>query len=172
MGNDKQVVPGIWCPWAQVLCLACHGPVIKRGGPMGDVVISDWDRREIPVEPSEGEGIGSCDKCHRPCLVRDDVALLCQVRDALAQIGDAPAMHLEQTGGMCAALVGGNSTRTVVVSAMDGPFVGVYNVGVEGDWGECDDLIEDVGGEFPEDDVHAGVMLVIGALACASPEIR
>jgi hypothetical protein len=80
---------GVFTPWAEVLCLRCaNEPRIKQSpGPALDI---------------EGKGIARCDRCGVLVAVRDDVALLQQLRDALANHG-IPGV-LAQTGGMCASL--------------------------------------------------------------------
>ncbi len=174
-----RAVEGVWCPWGAVLCLDCHGQPLRGTaehdalksagwypGPRGEArrAIDDrsWLERFVEREPCDDEGIGRCDKCSRLVTVRTDVAMLCQIRDRLATIEDAPAMELRQTGGMCAALVGDNDRRIVVVTGWDGPgLVGVY-LPTDEDW---NDPIDGEGGEFSADDIEAGAMLVIGAFA-------
>lgn len=114
--------PGIWTPWASVLCFPCHGPAFKRGPneirQMADPEMAEHSAKQ-PCRP--GESAGRCDKCGEGVWVRDDVGLLQRIQ---SEIGG----ELQQTGGMCAALmVGTPDGRLLCFSALDGPIcMGLY----------------------------------------------
>jgi hypothetical protein len=97
--------------------------------------------RTAEVERADGDLLGSCDVCRCACWVRTDVALLQRVGFKASDLDwDGPfGWSLQQTGGMCAALVFTTEGREVVVTAMDGDFfIGEYTC-VEGDdpnWNE------------------------------------
>lgn len=137
-------IPGLWCPWAEVLCLDCHGRELRHRGPIPE---SEWNARNEPVplhldDPAWNEGIGKCHKCGRPVMIRRDVAELQAIGDAIAGCGsDEVALgHLQQTGGMCAAATF-EGKRLVVVSIEDRCFVGSYVLG-DVDWNDPIDQSE------------------------------
>lgn len=91
-------------------------------------VVAAMDRTAEVGRP-DGQLLGTCNTCHCSCWVRFDVALLQQVGFKTSELDwEGPfGWALEQTGGMCAALVFQAGERDVVVTAMDGTFfVGEY----------------------------------------------
>lgn len=131
--SDIKARNGVWTPWAQVLCVECDYAALKNS-PRAQ----HYDKhlqavtamnRTAEVACPEGNLLGVCDTCRCKCWVRTDVALLQQVGFKSAELDwEGPfGWALEQTGGMCAALVFSTETREVVVTAMDGDFfVGEY----------------------------------------------
>ena len=124
---------GAWTPWAAVLCVECEYADLASSS-RGEIyarrltVVSVLERT-LEVEQSEGDLLGSCNSCRCPCWVRDDVALLQQVGFKSSELDwEGPfGWALQQTGGMCAALVFKTEGRQIVVTAMDGAFyIGEY----------------------------------------------
>ena len=107
-------VRGIWTPRGEVLCLSCHGRRTWHGKavPAEDA----WQRRNEAVLPEADDAETCCARCCLPIVVRADVAALHGVRTKLRAAGIRTAV-MEQTGGMCAA---------VLVPAPDGARVQVY----------------------------------------------
>ena len=95
-------VQGIWTPTAEVLCLACHGRRSWNGG----AVPSDdaWRNRDAPVQAGSDEAETRCDRCERGIVVAADIAALHAVCRDLRAAGLRNAA-MEQTGGMCAAVL-------------------------------------------------------------------
>jgi hypothetical protein len=123
---------GTWTPWADVLCVECEYVVLKeqqgRTYPRRLQVLQAMNRTAEVAQP-EGCLLGCCDTCQVACGVRDDVALLQQVGFKTSDLDwEGPfGWDLQQTGGMCAALVLSTEGREIVVTAMDGEFfVGEY----------------------------------------------
>ena len=114
--------PGIWTPWATVVCFDCHGDRFDRG--FGEVhkVPAPTFSECCALQPRQGdEGPTKCDTCGRPIWVRDDVAALSEMRHAI-NLGE-----MEQTGGMCSGLSITLEDRYVFVSCMDGDWcIGCY----------------------------------------------
>ena len=129
---------GAWAPWAQVLCVECEYASLK-GGSRGEsyprrLKAVATMARTVEVEKPEGNLLGSCSECRCACWVRDDVALLQQVGFKSSDLDwEGPfGWALQQTGGMCAALVFTADDREIVVTAMDGSFyIGEYTPPVE-----------------------------------------
>lgn len=124
---------GAWTPWAQVLCAECEYAVLKNSS-RGDSyarrlkVVTELDRT-AEIECPEGDLLALCNECRCMCWTRDDVALLQQVGFRSSDLDwEGPfGWALQQTGGMCAALVFSTDGRQIVVTAMDGAFyVGEY----------------------------------------------
>lgn len=125
---------GVWTPWAQVLCIECDHKVLtttERGRTYARHLdtIDKLDRAEL-VEADEYEALAKCDECRAVCWVRFDVGMLQSVMFRASDLDwEGPwGAELEQTGGMCAALVFSTAdNRKVVVTAMEGQFsVGEY----------------------------------------------
>lgn len=119
--------PGIWTPWAQVLCLQCHGPQLRGR----DRHVEGYAARN---EPREAYSAWRCDECGRLTSLhsreyddengvsdRDrtwsEVDELAELRDRLRDAG-IPA-EMEQTGGMCCAVSVGK--LHTVFSSDEGP---------------------------------------------------
>ena len=136
---------GAWTPWAAVLCVECEYADLKSSS-RGEIyarrlaVVTALARTQT-VEQPEGDLLGTCNTCQCTCWVRDDVALLQHVGFKTSDLDwEGPfGWALQQTGGMCAALVFTAEGRQIVVTAMDEEFfVGEYaNVeGEEESWDE------------------------------------
>ena len=129
---------GVWTPWADVLCAECEYAALKehqRGEmyPRRLKAVTAGSRSE-EVERPDGSLLGSCNTCQCNCWVRDDVALIQQVGFKSSDLDwEGPfGWALQQTGGMCAALVFTAGDREIVVTAMDGAFyIGEYTPPVE-----------------------------------------
>ncbi len=137
---DIKARNGVWTPWSQVLCAECDYAGLKDN-PRGQTyakhlkVLTAMNRTE-EVDQPEGHQLGACNTCHCACWVRSDVALIQQVGFKAAELDwEGPfGWALEQTGGMCAALVFTTDDREIVVTAMDGEFfIGEYKIAGEDD---------------------------------------
>ena len=90
-------VRGIWTPWAEVLCYACHGPTF----PNSTVTDEEMAVFATPVsDDGEAEGFTVCDKCGCDVILDEDIAMQHAVCRRLNAAGGFTA-RLEQTGGMC-----------------------------------------------------------------------
>jgi hypothetical protein len=87
---------------AEVLCLSCHGRRAWNGRPVPSDDMWQWRHERVRPEPDESET--RCDRCGRAIVVSADVAALHGVRNALRAAGIRSAV-MEQTGGMCAAVL-------------------------------------------------------------------
>lgn len=125
---------GTWTPWGTVVCSECDYLALKDG-PRAQhyekhLRALEAMNRTAEVPCPEGHLRGRCDTCRCPCWVRADVALLQRIGFKSSELDwEGPfGWNLEQTGGMCAALVFGTADdREIVVTAMDGDiFVGEY----------------------------------------------
>lgn len=133
--DNSKALHGVWTPWSLVLCVECDYAALKDSPReqhyakrLQTLTAMDLTAE---VERPEGHLIGVCATCHRECWVRDDVALIQQVGFKASEMDwEGPfGWALEQTGGMCAALVFTTDDREVVVTAMDGEFfVGEYKL--------------------------------------------
>jgi hypothetical protein len=125
---------GVWTPWSLVLCVECDYAGLQ-GTPRAQhnakhfEIVSKMDRAAKIVR-SEGNLLGTCNNCQCKCWVRADVALLQAVGFNTSGLVDREGPFnwaLQQTGGMCAALVFQADSREIVVTAMDSHFfVGEY----------------------------------------------
>ena len=143
---------GVWTPWAAILCVACEQVVLdarpahygKRRAFLATLDVA------AHVAPSEGELLAKCDTCRCACYVEAEVALLQRIGFAASERAwehGTVGVALEQTGGMCAALVLTDRARgvQVVVTGLDGNFViGRYAVENpdEATWDEPLDVAE------------------------------
>ena len=130
---------GVWTPWASVLCLSCDYDALQgtdraKSYAAHFAAVSEMQRDSLVTRP-DGNLEATCDACKCACWVRDDVALLQGVGFAVAGLDwNGPwGWELQQTGGMCAALVFTTAfAREIVVTAMDGCFViGEYVKGTD-----------------------------------------
>lgn len=127
---------GAWTPWSQVLCVECDYQALKSS-PRSTTYTKHLQKlekmqRAAEVECPEGELEAVCNTCRCACWVRSDVALLQQIGYQTSELDwEGPfGWALEQTGGMCSALVLATSKHEIVVSAMDGDFfIGAYAKG-------------------------------------------
>lgn len=126
-------LPGLWCPWAEILCYPCHGSESNRGEPM-----RDYDLNCQPREASDGEAKATCDRCERAVWLHQDIAAEQQVVFALRAAGIKSA-GMQQTGGMCSAAGCHSADHNVLVTASEeeagGYIAGLYKA----DQDECTD---------------------------------
>jgi len=131
-----EVRRAIWTPWAEVLCADCNNAASFTAQRISNAriiepstVSIDWHRAfpcDVCGQSIGFEGCGS-------------VADLCELREQLRFMGFDP--QLQQTGGMCAALVEywNDGQFAIVATNMDehdGEFVmGVYHCSDPGEWG-------------------------------------
>ena len=122
-------LPGIWTPWATVVCYRCHGPSKKTARAItNDVILKNSEPRQgIPEGDFDwGETITDCDLCAKSIWVMGDAGLLGSLRPLLQKAAPSAHTELQQTGGMCAALDvyedGKQSYPRVIVTCLDGPF--------------------------------------------------
>jgi hypothetical protein len=137
---------GLWCPWAEVLCVACHD---AKHPP----VTANAKAAEPAARALLDRCVTFCDECHEPIVVRGDVAILRNVKWIADASDTIPSCLMEQTGGMCAALVFalGDSHVAVVTEAEPEPGfdLGLYT---ERGWhGHCDEESESIEFEGAED---------------------
>jgi hypothetical protein len=163
---------GVWTPWARVLCVECDYAALKDSPRAAHYdkhlqAVAAMNRTEEVPQP-DGHELATCDTCRCPCWTRTDVALLQQVGLRSSDIDwEGPfGWELEQTGGMCCALVFETEGREVVVTAMDGEFfVGEYKLVDEDD----DDRWTDPLHTWKSESLYAGEDLrpsaELGALA-------
>jgi hypothetical protein len=136
---------GAWTPWARILCVECEYAVLKdssRGQSYATrfKAVTAMERTAEVARP-DGNLLASCDECRCTCWVRDDVALLQQVGFKSSDLDwEGPfGWALQQTGGMCSALVFTTEGREIVVTAMDSEFfIGEYACvdGEASEWNE------------------------------------
>lgn len=116
-----KIQAGIWCPWAEVLCCACHSGA-KASAKRSIVALAPV---EVAVVGSDYE-ICKCDRCDASIGVCSQVARCANLRDLLiAALGEIAAdVTLEQTGGMCCATsIRLGPDRLLYASALEGPIV-------------------------------------------------
>jgi len=107
MNEDTQettrpkALPGIWTPWATVLCYDAHGPKFHDK----TIPADDFARLCTPqtFDP-EWNRITICDETGQRIFVRVDVAILNNLRHKLDGAFANMDIGLSQTGGMCSAL--------------------------------------------------------------------
>lgn len=125
--GQMSLIAGVWTPWADVLCRVCH-----------DALDADVTaKREIKWpegEKREGDAPGWCTSCGRAIWVQEDIAQLTRLRKLVG------SGEMEQTGGMCAALVFPRADGgVVVVTNLDEPlFIGRF---ATSDWTESPDSL-------------------------------
>lgn len=127
---------GVWTPWAQVLCLVCDYALQtpetralypnRKQRPDPEALVADEDKGGAPP--------AVCDECGVACWVRSDVALLQAIGYATDDCDDL-CWHMEQTGGMCAALVAPVAGHEIVLT-VDGDAI---SGGLYADVGEDDE---------------------------------
>lgn len=98
--SSRKLLPGIWTPWAELLCYSCHGPETRRGNR-----IQGFEALCQPREAKEREAQGTCDKCQASIWLEEDLAAEQSVIVALKglHLDDALSVGMQQTGGMCSA---------------------------------------------------------------------
>ena len=130
--KEARVYPGIWCPWAQVLCYQCHGPVLD-GHEQRPVVEYDLMCRPLPRHAPPWV---CCDACGRHVSTgREEVDALGSLRDRINGRLGPGTCTLDQTGGMCCAtnvaLSGGYLLITDHEERPGGFVIGEYRAGHE-----------------------------------------
>ena len=96
-------LPGIWTPWAQVLCYEAHGPKFHNKTMASD----EFDRlcqRQV-YDPRRAVAT-KCDETGADIFVQWDVGILNNLRLRLTKAGldEHLTIGMAQTGGMCSAL--------------------------------------------------------------------
>ena len=95
--TKQQFTRGIWTPWAEVLCLDCHGTKVADK-PMKPQVVDEL--KEIRTgKPGDDHGLTHCDRCGKLIAVREEVANEHNLVMCLRENGINAKMV--QTGGMC-----------------------------------------------------------------------
>ena len=129
-----QGVKGIWTPWAEVLCTACHGNTFNRG--FGDIkVLTDAEmvEREQLIDVGEYQGITPCDKCGRPIVIDESIAT--EHNMMLDLQAEGITARMAQTGGMCDALEIDRQCGGYYLMTAESDFcLGEFDH--EGEWGE------------------------------------
>lgn len=94
--------------------------------------------RTAEVACPEGDALGTCEKCGTACWVRDDVAWLQRVGFRSSDLDwEGPfGWAMQQTGGMCAAMVFSSDAQQVVVTAMDGFFLVGRYMATDEEWAD------------------------------------
>lgn len=106
-------LPGVWTPWADVLCVPCHSRALDL-------------RHATACYDTHVPG-GACDACGVEILLPPTVAPLAWLRRQV------PGGQMAQTGGMCAALIfqrNGEDRLVIGAAVEDGEAVfsaGVYD---------------------------------------------
>lgn len=143
---QPKVYPGIWTPWAEVLCYECHGPTFRTGHANGKP-IEKYAEMCLTVT-NEPKVYTRCDSCGKNILIeRPDVTELAHLRDAINGRMNAKVCRLDQTGGMCCAVnvpLGGDA-YLLLTSSDDGE--GKFGIG---EYKNADDDGKYNGEEFTE----------------------
>jgi hypothetical protein len=139
---DRRIVArrGVWTPWSQVVCAQCDDVALRDGRRRSMHQVAEATRGDPAelVQQPDGQMMATCDECQAACWVRGDVALLQRLGRRISEFGTTP-WRLEQTGGMCAALVIAALDREIAVVAQDGKFdAGEYEMEPNGEtyWDE------------------------------------
>ena len=101
MSSPKHL-PGIWTPWAELLCYPCHGSETRPGNPIEGFEVK-CDLRDS----KDSEAKGYCDKCGATIWLDESLAAEQSVIVALKdnELGwDRNQFGMMQTGGMCSAV--------------------------------------------------------------------
>lgn len=89
---------GIWTPWAQVLCMDCHGTIVDNKGMLSEGTLKTYNELR-PLQ--EFNTITTCDKCKCEIQMDDGIAEEHNIVLALQALGFKA--NMDQTGGMCSA---------------------------------------------------------------------
>jgi hypothetical protein len=93
--EELRLTPGIWTPWAQILCFECHGDRALQ-------TTLDPERfKEQPLDDKMDSAIAVCDECGKDVWMVYKIAWEQKIVAALKEKGHKAVM--EQTGGMCSA---------------------------------------------------------------------
>jgi hypothetical protein len=94
---SRKARPGIWTPWAEVLCVICHGTKF----PSGELSVDKLNEMMTPTYIEKDCGMTSCGKCGVAIQLDDQIAEEHNIVIRLKELGfDA---NMEQTGGMNSA---------------------------------------------------------------------
>lgn len=66
---------GIWTPWAEVLCLECHGNKFDKGLTVIELSEEDMKKESEPIELKEGYIQTCCGRCNKKIQLIDTVAI-------------------------------------------------------------------------------------------------
>jgi hypothetical protein len=94
--TELELTPGIWTPWAQILCFECHGDKAMQ------TKLNPERFKEQPLDDEMDSAIAVCDKCGKSIWMDYKVAWEQKVVLALREKGFEKA-GMDQTGGMCSA---------------------------------------------------------------------
>lgn len=100
--SPLKLLPGIWTPWAELLCYFCHGPKLHG---RHRIQRDEFEALCQPREAKEREAQGICDKCQASIWLEEDLAAEQSVIVALKglHLDDVLSVEMQQTGGMCSA---------------------------------------------------------------------
>lgn len=121
MTTTDTVRSGVWTPWAEALCPDCHRTVTDAQAQRIQVRL-DADE---PLYDTPTQGLCTTNPgedrrgCGAPIWLPPDVAPLTRIK------AHFPGAELEQTGGMCSALLIPSTPDgpVVIVTALDGPIL-------------------------------------------------
>jgi hypothetical protein len=144
---------GVWTPWAEILCFACHGPTWNVSGePVPDYETVCSPRPAKEEYPGIWEKAGECDRCGKPVWLSEDIAAEQAVVLAIRAM-DIPGVTaaMQQTGGMCSA-AGAYFGGKMVLATVDEEDPTMYLVGLYEGEEEMDDcFIESSECKTPKD---------------------
>ena len=66
---------GIWTPWAEVLCLECHGNKFNKGLTIIELSEEDMKKESEPIELKEHYTVTCCGHCGKEIQLNDTVAI-------------------------------------------------------------------------------------------------
>lgn len=95
--DNKKMLVGVWTPWANVLCPACHNEWLTPQ--TGRVAPVEYEQADV-----HNNGVTHCDRCGCDIIVRHSVSA---EHNLVAWLNTEFDLHAEmwQTGGMCSACV-------------------------------------------------------------------
>jgi hypothetical protein len=110
----KQLEIAVWCPWAQVLCVACHDHSSKRT--RGRIL-----EPRLLKAPFENQGYGRawCDQCGKGLVAPVELAELQQLQRKFGG-------ELQQMGGGVPALAFREGRHYVLVTNVDDFVIAAY----------------------------------------------
>jgi hypothetical protein len=95
--EELHLTPGIWTPWAQILCFDCHGNKAMQ------TTLNPERFKEQPLDPKMDSAIAVCDKCGKDVWMDYKIAWEQKLVATLRDRGHKNAA-MDQTGGMCSAV--------------------------------------------------------------------
>lgn len=130
-----KVKPGIWTPWAKVVCFECHGPTFKNRdydretGKFCDKTLSqdEWDKVTAEAEVDERNRVTFCDDCGKEIQVDDSVAAEHNLVLRFKEAGIDAVMV--QTGGM--------NSACEINTKDNGWYLATYNFDGDEKWWVC-----------------------------------